>query len=202
VAAAVIATNLIDFELAGSRIALLNANLASSWSHRASAAALAAGGGLAVRGARRGGGQRGLWVVTATALILLFVAEVSPAHVHVDRLSWGKLIYLPLLVCLAVSVVRLARDSAHSSIMSVALAALAASYAVHIFGPRVVAALGWGTDSSAYQIKVGLKEGLELAGWLLMVIALWRLGQRHPGRIVVPALRVSGDKLRAIGRRT
>ena len=62
--------------------------------------------------------------------------------------------------------------------MSVALGALALSYVVHIFGPHVVAEFGWGTDSWAFQAKVGLKEGTELAGWLLMVVALWRIGQR------------------------
>ena len=168
---------MIDFEL-GSPIDLLNANLASSWSHRASAAALAVGAGLGVLGVHRDGPDRGWWAVTAASLILLFVAEVSPAHVHVDDLTWGKLIYLPLLVCLAASLARLARGSGHARVMSVALGALALSYVVHIFGPHVVAAFGWGTDSWAFQAKVGLKEGTELAGWLLMVVALWRIGQR------------------------
>lgn len=108
------------------------------------------------------------------------MVEVSPAHVEVDRLSWGKLIYLPLLVGLAASVGHLAKRFGQNRLMWIALGALAASYAVHVFGPQVVERFGWGTDSWAYQVKVGLKEGSELAGWLLLVIALWRMGQRPP----------------------
>jgi len=180
VGGAVIATNLIDFGLDGSRLGLLNANLSSSWSHRVTAAALATGGALAALRARTGSRQRTWWALTATALVLLFVVEVSPAHVQVDRLSWGKLIYLPLLVGLAASVGHLAKRFGENRLMWIALGALAASYAVHIFGPQVVERFGWGTDSWAYQVKVGLKEGSELAGWLLLVIALWRMGQRSP----------------------
>jgi hypothetical protein len=152
---------------------------------------------------QKGGPYRGWWAVTATSLFLLFVVEVSPAHVHVDRLAWGKLLYLPLLVCLAASLARLAHGSGHGRIMWVALAALAASYTVHIFGPHVVAAFGWGTDSLAFQAKVGLKEGAELAGWLLMVVALWRIGQR-PSSVDrrTLAVRVRSNRLRAIDRRT
>jgi hypothetical protein len=36
----------------------------------------------------------------------------------------------------------------------------------------VVQALGWGTGSWAYQVKVGLKQGTELAGWLLILLGL------------------------------
>jgi len=181
VAVGVIATNLIDFKLAGARIALLNANLDSSWSHVATAAALAAGAAVAVSGVR-GGRQRAFWAAIAAALVLLFVIEVSPAHVQVDRLSWGKLIYVPLLACLAISLARLARRSEHDHITRLALGLLAASYGVHVLGPHVVRALGWGTDSWAYQVKVGVKEGAELAGWLLLVIALWRMGPRASRR--------------------
>jgi hypothetical protein len=176
VAAAVVLTNLIDFEADAERIGFFNANLASSWSHRATAGALLVGGGVAALRVRGGGRHRRWWGVTAAALIFLFVVEVSPAHVQVDRLSYGKLIYLPLLACLAVCVVRLLDGSDQVTVMRVALAALAGSYAVHVLGPDAVRALGWGTGSWAYQLKVGLKEGLELSGWLLLVLALWRVG--------------------------
>jgi hypothetical protein len=53
---------------------------------------------------------------------------------------------------------------------------------VHVLGPHVVQALGWGTDSWAYQVEVGLKEGMELAGWLLLVFALWRARPATAGR--------------------
>ena len=172
----VVLTNLVDFEADNERIGLLNANLASSWSHRATAGALLLGGGLAALRAGRAARRRLWWGATAAALVFLFVVEVSPAHVQVDRLSYGKLIYVPLLGCLVVCVVRLVQGSDQVTMVRVALAVLAASYAVHVLGPGAVRALGWGTDSWAYQAKVGLKEGTELSGWLLLVFALWRVG--------------------------
>ncbi|HUA49254.1 MAG TPA: hypothetical protein VMA77_28720 [Solirubrobacteraceae bacterium] len=114
--------------------------------------------------------------------MLLFAVEVSPAHIQIDRLSHGKLVYAPLLACLVVCVWRLLDGSDQVIAMRVALAALAGSYAVHVLGPDAVRALGWGTDSWAYQVKVGLKEGTELSGWVLLVVALWRVGGVAVGR--------------------
>jgi len=186
----VVVTNLVDFEADEERIGLLNANLASSWSHRATAGALLLGGGLAAFRAWHAPRRRRWWGATAAALVFLFVVEVSPAHVQVDRLSYGKLIYVPLLACLVVCVLRLVEGSEQVTEMRVALAALAGSYAIHVLGPDAVRALGWGTDSWAYQVKVGLKEGTELSGWLLLVLALWRSGQRHGvSRRLSPRLR-------------
>jgi hypothetical protein len=169
-----VGTNVLDFELGGMRIGLLNANLSSSWSHLAAAGALLLGGALAVLRARRAAPLRRLWAATAAVLILLFVVEISPAHVEVDRVSYGKLVYVPLLACLVFCVMRLLEASRQRTVMWVALGALAGSFAVHILGPTAVRVLGWGTDTWAFQVKVGLKEGMELAGWMLLVLALWR----------------------------
>jgi hypothetical protein len=179
VAGLVIATNLIDFAAAWpSR--LLNANLEVSWSHRATAITLAVGSLIALLRAARASRDRRLWAAGGASLLLVFVVEASPVHVQVDRLSYGKLVYLPLLVALSVSVWRLAHGLSSAPLMRAALGALVAAYAIHIFGLHVVEALGWGTGSWAYQLKVGLKEGAELAGWLLLVLVLWRLARVAP----------------------
>jgi hypothetical protein len=175
-----VATNLVDFEADEERIRLLNANLATSWSHRATAAALLFGAGLAAIRALRAGQRRRCWGATATGLIVLLVIEVSSVHVQVDRLSYGKLVYVPLLVCLVVCVLRLLHGSEQMTVLRAALACLMVSYAVHVLGPSVVRELGWGTDSWAYQVKVGLKEGLELSGWVLLMWALWRRAAESP----------------------
>jgi hypothetical protein len=52
---------------------------------------------------------------------------------------------------------------------------------VHIFGARVLAALGWGPETVVYQVKVGIKEGAELGGWLLLLIALGGLLRDRAG---------------------
>lgn len=174
VAGAVVFTDLLDFELDGMRVRVLNANLASSWSHRATAAVLLLGAGLATLRAGRAARLRRCWGSTGAALTLLFVVEVSPVHAQVDGVSYGKLVYVPVLAGLVVCVLRLLDSSDLVRTMWVGLGALAASYAVHILGPAVVRVLGWATDSWEYQVKVGLKEGMELSGWLLLVWALWR----------------------------
>jgi hypothetical protein len=178
---AVIASNVIDFELDHPRIALLDANAGSSWSHRATAAALAAGALVAGGAALRPRAERLVWATTAGILGVLFVTEISTIHVAVDRHSLGKLVYVPLLAALVACLWRLFHGRSGASAVRTAVVVLAASYVVHLFGARVLAAVGWGPDSLAYQLKVGLKEGSELAGWLLVIIALVRLSRaRRP----------------------
>jgi hypothetical protein len=173
----VIVTNLVDFEADDLRIGILNANLDSSWSHLATAVTLGTGALIALLKALQAGDDRKLWSAIALALLLLFIVEVSPLHVQVDALSHGKLIYLPLLAGLVVCVWRLAAGSDEAVLVRAGLGALIVSYAVHLFGLHVVEALGWGSGSWVYQLKVGIKEGAELGGWLALVWALWRLAR-------------------------
>lgn len=180
VVVAVLVTNLIDFGADHLRVRLLDANTDTSWSHRATAAALAAGAAVALLRAVRSNPRRAWWAATAGILVFLFVVEISPVHVQVDRLSYGKLVYAPLLVGLVVCVWRLANSSSHASLMLAGLAALFVSYTIHLFGMPVMHALGWGSESWGYQARAGLKEGAELAGWLLVVLTLWRLARPWP----------------------
>lgn len=182
----VLGTNLIDFGADGLRIRVLNANLDSSWSHRATDVTLAAGAVIALLKAWTAGEDRTLWSAIALELLLLFIVEVSRLHVQVDRLSYGKLIYLPVLTGLALCAWRLAAGSDQASLVRAGLAALVMAYAVHIFGLHVVEAVGWGSGGWAYQVKVGIKEGAELAGWLLLVLGLWRLAPKPPSRTHLP----------------
>ena len=194
VALAVIATNLVNY---GARLHsdLLDANAGTSWSHRAVAATLAAGGMVALLGALRAEVRRAAWSTAAGALIALFVVESSSLHVQVDKLSYGKLIYAPLLCAFALSAWRLAGGASQAPLVRVGLAALALSYVVHLLGSDVVEALGWSSGSWAYQAKVGLKEGTELGGWLVILVALWRAAH------LVERLGVVGKLARwAVGR--
>jgi len=182
IVAAVIITDLIDFGTDDLRIGLLNANVDTSWSHRATAVALAVGAGVALLRAARSPDRRAWWGGTGVVLILLFMTEASPLHVQVDRLTAGKLIYAPLLVVLLVSVVYLAGSSDHAQVMRAGLAALVASYAIHLLGMPAMHALGWGADTWGYQTRASLKEGTELGGWLLVVLALSRSAGVRRGR--------------------
>jgi hypothetical protein len=181
-AATVVATNLIDFELDTPRITLLDANDQASWSHIATAVALAVAAVIAILTAMRPGHRRTLWGAVAGVLALLFVVEVSSVHVIVDRHSFGKLIYLPLLTVLVLCLWLLTLGSEQARLVWAAILVLMLAYVVHVFGARVVEALGWGAGSWVYQVKVGIKEGAELAGWLLLIAALKRLARDGSAR--------------------
>jgi hypothetical protein len=188
-AATVAATNLVDFEFDTPRIALLNANAQASWSHIATAAALAIAAVIAILTTTRPGRRRALWGAVAAVQALLFVVEVSSVHVIVDRHSFGKLIYVPLLAVLVLCLWLLTLGSEHAPLVWSAILVLMLAYVVHVFGARVVEALGWGGGSWVYQMKVGIKEGAELAGWLLLVVALTRLARDGSARSAALDLR-------------
>ena len=161
---AVVATSLVDFA-AHLRVGLLDASLGSSWSHRLAAAILGASGLLALVTAVRSSAQRTWWCVASLALMALFIVEISRLHVEVDRVSHGKLVYLPLLAALVASLLRLTRCSDQRTLMWTGLAALTASYAVHLLGWDVVQRLGFRHGSWPDRIKVSIKEATGLAGW-------------------------------------
>ena len=171
----VVATNLVDFKFDHPRLALLNANDQASWSHIATAAALAIAAVIAILTAMRPGHRRTLWGAVAVVQALLFVVEVSSVHVIVDRHSFGKLIYVPLLAVLVLCLWLLTTGSEQAPLLWTAILVLMVAYVVHVLGARVVQAFGWGAGSWVYQVKVGIKGGVELAGWILLVVALMRL---------------------------
>jgi hypothetical protein len=186
VALAVTATNLVDFAADDLRLSVLNASLGSSWSHRATAAGLASGALVTAGIATRSVPRRLWWSIAAATFVVLFVIEITPVHVQVESVGYGKLIYAPLLAVVVLCVLRLTEASGQATLARAGLAALLFSYAVHVFGSPVLEAVRWGRESWAYQIKVGVKEGIELGGWLLVVVALWRSGvpflRADPGR--------------------
>lgn len=171
---AVITTHLIGFAVDHPEPGWLNASASSSWSHRAVAVSLAAATVACAWGAR-GGNERGTWVLAALILGFLALDELTSLHAHVDEATWGKVLYAPILLALGLSLWRLAAGTNQRGILAAALITLAVSFVIHVFGAHVVEALGWGTGSWPYQVKVALKEGMELAGWLLVLTVLLRL---------------------------
>jgi hypothetical protein len=169
---AVLVTDLVDFDAYHLRYVLLNASSPSSWSHHLTAIVIGAGAVASLIGAWREPKQRVLWAGAAAVLAFLFVDEVTSLHARVDSLSYGKLVYVPALLIVAICTWKVTTRSAHAATLRIALGLLVAAYGVHVFGPAAVHALGWGTDSWAFQIKVATKEGGELAG---LALALWAL---------------------------
>lgn len=184
---AVVVTNQIDLGADQLRVGLLNANSRFSWSHDVDTLALALGMAAAVRGARRGGRDSQLWWATAVILGLFFLDEASPLHTAIDHLPLGKALYSPILLALVTCVWLLAAHSDQQVVVAAGLVTLCASFAMHVVGLHALHPIGY--LSGPYQAGVGVKEGTELAGLTLVVLALWRLAKRGPANPDVPAAR-------------
>lgn len=170
--AAVSVTHLIDFGVYHLRYWIFNANSAASWSHGVVAGVLGIGAVVCLAGARRLPRQRTAWLATGVILALFFVGEISELHAEIDSLS--RLLYAPVLAVLVYCVWQLTRGGAQFDVIRASAALLVASYAIHVLEPGNIAdAFGWTAGGWASQVVVALKEGTELAGVLLALLALW-----------------------------
>jgi uncharacterized membrane protein YfbV (UPF0208 family) len=127
-----------------------------------------------VAGARRGRGRPWAWWTTAGLFGVLLLDNVTRLHTHMG--AW-PVVYIPILAGIAAAAWTLARGSREAPVVAAGLLTLVGSLAVHVLGPHAVHALGGDDGSWAYQVKAGLKEATELAGWVLLVPALWRLAR-------------------------
>jgi len=176
------ATQLLNFTAWNLRIRALDASYEWSWSHVASTTCIATGTVLCVAGAARagGGGRRRAWRAAAILMAVLLADNVTRLHEHVPH--W-PVVYAPLVVGLGVAMAAVAAGRPGARLVHAAVALLCLSLVIHVAGPRAVSALGWSPTSLAFQVKVGLKEGTELAGWVLLLTGLARLvpvGVRRP----------------------
>jgi hypothetical protein len=177
---AVVATHLIDFGTDQLRVGIFNAASDQSWSHLVVAGMLVVATGFGALATWRSHGQRGLWATATAILAFLSIDEVTPLHNHVDDMSWGKALYAPILLLLGVCLWRLSDRTDQQRILRAGLGILVVSFGIHVFGVHIVHALGWASGSWAYQVKVALKEGTELAGWLLVLVGVSRLALSRP----------------------
>ncbi len=133
--------------------------------------------GLAVAvcaaGAWRARQRRSEWIVSCVLLAAFFLDEVSGLHVQVDALHHGKILYAPALLALVYCVWRLTYARLRLTGALAAGLLLLASYAIHVLEPHSIArVLGRSTSGWAFEVVVSLKEGMELAGLLLVLLAL------------------------------
>ena len=164
-----VTTHLVDFGVYDLRIEFINSNYEWSYSHLLATVAFGIGAMTTAWGffARREG--RSAWAIACVVFALLFIDGAARIHEHVP--AWPA-VYAPLLIGLSASLVTIGRATDRAPVFYVGLALLFGSLAIHVAGPAVVRALGWPPDSWAYQVKVALKEGTELAGWVVLVPAV------------------------------
>lgn len=186
------ATHLLDFRALGFDSRILDSQYEWSWSHLASTAMFGAGACACLAGAAGRPERRPVWLGTAAALAFLCIDGATRLH---DGFSLWPVIYVPLLGGVAAGVLVLSAGTDLAPVARAALLVLGASLVVHVVGHQAVKAIGWGPETWGYQIKVALKEGLELAGWTLLVPTLARLApargaaRRAPSRAYAPARR-------------
>jgi multisubunit Na+/H+ antiporter MnhG subunit len=167
-----VATHLLDYGLDDLHVRLLDASSEWSWSHVVATTAFASAAAVAVFAARRRRGEARQWWILAALFSVLFADNVARAH---EAVAEWPLSVLPALVGVAIGVVRLARDTPVFRVVLAGLGLLVTSFVIHVLGHALVHGAGWGPDTWGYQIKIALKEGTELAGWVLVVPALMRL---------------------------
>jgi hypothetical protein len=171
VVAAGVVSQLVDYGVYDLRIRLLNsANGEAVMNILVGAGLLAAcAAALVVALARRP--VRRPDVALAVALGFLVLDRLLGVHHHVPR--W-RVVYLPILagtlLALALVQLRLAREA--RALLVAAMLLLGFSLVLHELGDWLMARIGEAPHSWAYQLKVGLKHGMEAAGWILVAVVL------------------------------
>jgi hypothetical protein len=166
------ATHLVDFKLLDFRSRILDSQYVWSYSHLAATAMFGAGALACGLGAAARREARLPWLTTSALFAFLCVDGATRLH---DGFSLWPVAYAPLLGALAAGILVISAGSRLAPVARAGLIVLGASLAVHVLGHAAVQAVGWGPDRWGYQIKVATKEGLELAGWTLLVPTLARL---------------------------
>jgi hypothetical protein len=160
-AVAATTAQLIDFGVYGQRLRLLDMTTHRSIFGVASLAVLAVAACAALLLAAAQQGRRRPFTALAAVLAFLFVVRIAqPPHVLLLSLPATAAAFVLLWTApLPPSLQRLVREGC---------IVLAAAFVVHGVGEKVVAELGYGPDTWAYQVKAVVKHSGELAGWALV----------------------------------
>ncbi len=177
--AAVLVSNQLDLALDRLGVRVLNANWEFSWSHDIDSLVLAIGVLVAVTGAWREPGRRRVWLGTAAIFAVLFLDEISSLHAAIGRSHFGKLVYAPILLALVGCLWRLSEGTRERADLALGLVLLGASFFMHTVGVHLLLRLGYWTE--VYQAGVGIKEGCELAGLLVVMLVLFRIREAQAG---------------------
>jgi hypothetical protein len=170
-AVAATTAQLVDFGVYGQRLRLLDMTTHRSIFGVASLAVLALAACASVLLAAPQDGRRRHFAVLAGILAFLLAVRIAqPPHVLLLSLPGTAAAFVLLWTApLPASVQRLVREGC---------IVLVAAFVVHGIGEKVVADLGYGPETWAYQIKAVVKHSGELAGWALvaggLVLALPR----------------------------
>jgi hypothetical protein len=132
------------------------------------------------------------WIVLARArprrlaivvlpVLLTFLAVDKALHLHNQIADWPAY-YVPVLLATLAAVVFVGQQLPARSrgLIAVGLALLATSFLIHLAGQTMLDKLGVAGDGWAPQLKAVIKHGAEVAGWLVLGLALFATNGRRP----------------------
>jgi hypothetical protein len=166
-----LASQLVDYGFYDLRLRLLDANEETGILGLLGQAAIIAAAASAVSVAARFREA----APVALAMLLTFLAIDHMTKLHEEVPHW-RLAYLPPLAVTFLALAGVARGPvrASRSLLACGVALLAASLALHEIGEWLMERLGASSDSVTYQLKLAVKHGTEVAGWLLVALGLAR----------------------------
>lgn len=157
----------VDFWLLHLRSAALDADVNWSLSDTLSfAAILCAAGAVAALALR----ERSAGLALLGGLLACFAVD-DAVQLHLRLGPEWEALYLPLLLPALILLARLSRlaDTKAGWLVRAGAAALGASVVLGAAG-RALPLAGWGRGAWEYPLKVAVKQGAELAGWVLVAI--------------------------------
>jgi hypothetical protein len=165
---------LVDFGVYDLRVKALDASTDTTLLGVVPSIALACAALAAVAAAAR---LRRPALVALAALVCL---ELAVQRLVLHGGSGGLAATLPLVAAILVLLVReawrLPEPCGRCVLLGCAL--LVTSFALHVLLPPVLSAIGYGAGTWPYEIKVALKHGFEIAGWLTVATGLAAAARR------------------------
>jgi len=112
-------------------------------------------------------------VVSVLAVLLTFLAVDKALSMH-DQIPHWPAYYAPVIVAALVALVAVAGDLSRRSLrlMAAGLLLLGAAFVLHFTGETLLDKLHASHSGWAAEVKAVVKHGAELAGWLIVALAL------------------------------
>jgi hypothetical protein len=166
---AAIAAHLIDFGVYDLRVRVMNAGLGTSpvaWVSPAAVLVAVGASAVLARGSRR-------WSMRALPVALAAVLVLASDHLGKSVPYWQILLLPPLGLTLAVLWHVAAKlHPSTGRVLRTGCLLLVIAFGLHVFGATILRHVGVGVDTWVYQVKIALKEGAEISGWLLIAFGL------------------------------
>jgi hypothetical protein len=121
------------------------------------------------------------FAVVALPLLLTFLAVDKALRLHDQIANWPEY-YVPVLVATFAALALVGRrlPARWRRLIAIGLGLLAISFLIHLTGGTVLDKLGLAVDGWARQLKAVIKHGTEVAGWLILALALFTANRPEP----------------------